>query len=89
MEGRIWLINHNGSADLYTPIYPLPRVRHQESWENTRKRGNFGFLFLSTSAKDLSDSKISNLQNKEQVKGTVTKFVKIHTTGPATELSET
>ena len=88
MEGRIWLINHNASADLYTPIYPLRRVRHQESWENKRKRGNFGFLFLSTSAKDLSDSKISNLQNKEQVKGTVTKFVKIQTTVTATELSE-
>ena len=23
MEGRIWLININGSADLYTPIHPL------------------------------------------------------------------
>ena len=22
MEGRIWLINHNGSADLYNPIHP-------------------------------------------------------------------
>ena len=22
MEGRIWLINHNGSADLHTPIHP-------------------------------------------------------------------
>ena len=71
MKGRIWLINHNGSADLLTPIYTPRRVKHQESWENKRKRGNFGFLLLSTSAKDLSDSKISNLQNKEQVKGTV------------------
>ena len=71
MEERILLINHNGSVDLHTPIYPLRRVKHQESWENTRKRGNFGFLLHSTSAKDLSDSKISNLQNKEQVKGTV------------------
>ena len=26
MEGRIWLINHNGSADLHTPIHPPPRV---------------------------------------------------------------
>jgi len=25
MEGRIWLINHNGSAALYTLIHP-PRV---------------------------------------------------------------
>ena len=24
MEGRIWLINHNGSADLHTPIDPPP-----------------------------------------------------------------
>ena len=26
MEGRIWLINHNGLADLHTPIHPPPRV---------------------------------------------------------------
>ena len=24
MEGQIWLINHNWSADLHTPIHPLP-----------------------------------------------------------------
>ena len=27
MERRIWLINHNGSADLYTPIHPPRETR--------------------------------------------------------------
>ena len=34
MEGRIWLINHNGSADLHTPFHPplqVPRIDSQVS----------------------------------------------------------
>ena len=34
MEGRIWLINHNRSADLHTPFHPplqVPRIDSQVS----------------------------------------------------------
>ena len=51
MEGQIWLINHNGSADLHTPFHPplqVPRIDSQVSRiERLVKKFNVWFQQMS------------------------------------------
>ena len=48
MEGRIWLINHNGSADLHTPIHPPRHTSRYQSVVYFNKMKMLSYLaFLS------------------------------------------
>ena len=58
MEGRIWLIIITVRGFVYPYLPPSKSKAPRVLGKHTKKRF-FGFLFLSTSAKDLSDSKIT------------------------------
>ena len=56
MEGRIWLINHNGSADLHTPIHPPRHTSRYQSVVYFNKMKILSYLaFLSFFVGKLSD----------------------------------
>ena len=56
MEGRIWLINHNGSADLHTPIHPPRHTSRYQSVVYFNKMKILSYLaFLSFLVGKLSD----------------------------------
>ena len=56
MEGRIWLINHNGSADLRTPIHPPRHTSRYQSVVYFHKMKILSYLaFLSFFVGKLSD----------------------------------
>ena len=56
MEGRIWLINHNGSADLHTPIQPPRHILRYQSVVYFNKMKILSYLaFLSFFVGKLSD----------------------------------
>ena len=56
MEGRIWLINHNGSADLHTPIHPPRHTSLYQSVVYFNKMKILSYLaFLSFFVGKLSD----------------------------------
>ena len=56
MEGRIWLINHNGSADLHTPIHPPGHTSRYQSVVYFNKMKILSYLaFLSFFVGKLSD----------------------------------
>ena len=56
MEGRIWLINHNGSADLHTPIRPPRHTSRYQSVVYFNKMKMLSYLaFLSFFVGTLSD----------------------------------
>ena len=46
MEGRIWLINHNGSADLHTPIHPPRHTSRYQSVVYFNKMKILSYLAL-------------------------------------------
>ena len=56
MEGRIWLISHNGSADLHTPIHPPGHTSRYQSVVYFNKMKILSYLaFLSFFVGKLSD----------------------------------
>ena len=56
MEGRIWLINRNGSADLHTPIHPPRHTSRYQSVVYFNKMKILSYLaFLSFLVGKLSD----------------------------------
>ena len=57
MEGRIWLINHNGSADLHTPIHPPRHTSLPISCVLNKMKILSYLAFLSFFVGNLSDTR--------------------------------